>query len=399
MLAISARDMAFSKKIERSLARLSELNQVRERRVLQSAQNTSATLLNKSVLNFTSNDYLGVANHPRLKEALIEGAEQYGCGSGASQMISGFTDAHERLENKLTEFLDCEAVISLSNGYMANLALLSSLLDKDCHVFLDKLSHASLIDGVKLSDAKWRRFPHLDSSKLELMLNKTSENAMVVTDGLFSMDGDCADIASLAELSKNHSAHLHVDDAHGIGVYGARGRGTLEKANININAIGSLTGTFGKAFGSYGAFIAGAKSLIEYIKQWARPFIFTTALPPAIAYASEASIDIVQTETWRRDELHSLINYFRGHVQSSKLPFLDSVSPIQPLIIGSNHKAVALADYLQTKNILAHAVRPPSVRPNSARIRITLSASHTKQDIDKLFTHLTKWFQTNLVSL
>jgi len=344
----------------------------------------------RAMLAFCSNDYLGLAAHPAVVEALREGAARYGAGSGASHLISGHARAHAELEQRLAAFeaphLEAARALYFSTGYMANLAILSALGGREAEIFSESLNHASLIDGARLSRAAVQVYPHGDVAALASMLAaSTADTKIVVTDSVFSMDGDLAPLPQLLALCERHGAWLVVDDAHGFGVLGENGRGALEHFGLRSPHL-IYMGTLGKAAGVSGAFVAAHDTVIEWLLQRARPYIYTTAAAPAIAHALLASLDIIGgTEgRERRAHLQALIARLKQAVRLERWRLLPSDSAIQPLIIGSNEEALQAAAALDEKGLWVPAIRPPTVPAGSARLRITLSAAHTMQDIDAL---------------
>ncbi len=376
------------RRIQEELQRLRAQHLYRTRRVLESPQGVEVRVDGENLLSFCSNDYLGLANDARVIAAFRSGAEHYGVGSGASHLVTGHSVAHHALEEELAAFVGAERALLFSTGYMANLGIVSALLDRHGTVFEDKLNHASLIDAARLSGAQVKRYAHGDLARLETLLAVGEGEKLVLTDGVFSMDGDVADVARLTTLAQQHAAWLLVDDAHGLGVLGAHGRGTLELFGLQPQAPLILLGTLGKAFGTFGAFIVGDTDLVEYLIQRARPYIYTTALPPAVAEATRASLRIVQQEGWRRDALNARIAQFRAGAAQLGLTLLDSPTPIQALILGEAQAAVAASDALRTRGILVAAIRPPTVPAGSARLRITFSAQHSAQHIERLLEAL-----------
>ena len=375
-------------RIRAGLQRLRAQHLYRTRRVLESPQGVEVRVGGETLLAFCSNDYLGLANDARVIAALQAGARRYGAGSGASHLVTGHSVPHHALEEELATFVGAERALLFSTGYMANLGVVTSLLDRHGTVFEDKLNHASLIDAARLSGARVQRFAHADLAQLETQLGATQGDGLILTDGVFSMDGDIADVARMAALAQRHAAWLLVDDAHGLGVLGAHGRGTLEHFGLRPQAPLILLGALGKAFGGFGAFIAGDADLIEYLIQRARSYIYTTALPPAVAEATRASLRIVQAEGWRRDVLNARIAQFRAGAAQLGLTLLDSPTPIQALILGEAHAAVVASDALRVRGILVPAIRPPTVPAGSARLRITFSAQHTAQHVERLLEAL-----------
>jgi 8-amino-7-oxononanoate synthase len=379
--------------IREELQRLRAQHLYRARRVLESPQGVELRMDGESLLSFCSNDYLGLANDARVIAAFRDGAERYGVGSGASHLVTGHSVAHHALEEELAAFVGAERALLFSTGYMANLGVVSALLDRHGMVFEDKLNHASLIDAARLSGAQIKRYAHGDLTRLEALLSaggnaRANVEKLILTDAVFSMDGDVADVARLATLARQHAAWLLVDDAHGLGVLGMHGRGTLEQFGLRAQAPLILLGTLGKAFGTFGAFIAGDEELIEYLIQQARSYIYTTALPPAVAEATRASLRIVQEEDWRRDALRARVAQFRSGAAQLRLTLLDSSTPIQALILGDAQASVAASDALRARGILVAAIRPPTVPAGSARLRITFSAQHSAQHVERLLEAL-----------
>lgn len=361
----------------------------RTRQIHDSPQRPILLIDGLPYLAFCSNDYLGLANHPFLKAALKEGTKKYGVGSGASHLITGHTNAHHALEKALATFTKREKAILFSTGYMANIGVITALVGRRDAVFLDKLNHASLVDAALLSRAKIYRYPHSDMQTLALMLTKShAQHKLIITDGVFSMDGDVANLPQIIKLAKAHQAWVMVDDAHGLGVLGNTGGGTLEIYGLGTNEVPILMGTLGKAFGVFGAFVAGSELLIETLIQSARTYIYTTALPPALAEAVRASLLIGEETKRRRERLHELIAYFRTQAQARQIPLMESFTPIQPIILGESKKALAVSQALYKHRIIATAIRPPTVPQGTARLRITLSALHEENQIDRLIERL-----------
>lgn len=339
----------------------------------------------KSVISFCSNDYLGLANHPEVITAFKRGADQYGVGSGAAHLINGHSRAHHALEGELAEFTGRERALLFSTGYMANLGVVSALLTRGDTVFEDRLNHASLLDAGLLSGARLVRYRHAETDHLTNKIQKRdSEHKLILTDGVFSMDGDVAPLSELSRIAQAHDAWLMVDDAHGLGVIGNSGRGSLEHYGLDTEQVPILMGTLGKAFGTFGAFIAGSETLIETVIQSARTYIYTTAPPPAVAEATRTSLRVATRETWRREHLNGLISQFRKQVQQLALNLTDSTTPIQPIITGDATKAVQASKALLDRGFLVTAIRPPTVPVGTTRLRITLSAAHTENQLERL---------------
>jgi 8-amino-7-oxononanoate synthase len=343
----------------------------------------------RALIDFSSNDYLGLARHPALARAMRGCALRVGAGSGASHLITGHGAEHARLEEELAAFTGRERALLFSSGYMANLAVMSALVGRGERVLLDRLSHASLIDGARLAGARLRRYGHADAPCAE-RLAAAAHTALIATDGVFSMDGDLAPLPQLARAAQAHNAWLLVDDAHGLGVIGARGRGTLEHFNLGVAAVPLLIGTLGKAFGSFGAFVAGAGELIEFLIQKGRTYIYTTALPQPVAAASRAALALIQAESWRRERLGAHIARFRQLAADAGVPLMNSTTPIQPVLLGSAAAALTVQRQLEAAGLCVVAIRPPTVPAGSARLRVTLSAAHTAAQLEQLVEHLAR---------
>lgn len=372
-----------------ALAKRRAAHLYRTRKLLQSPQTPQVVVDGKNYLAFCSNDYLGLANHPDVIAALQKSAGKFGVGSGASHLVAGHSSEHHALEEELAAFTGRARALLFSTGYMANMGAITALVGQGDAVFEDRLNHASLLDAGLLSGARFQRFLHNDLTNLQNRLNKTdAQRKLIVVDGVFSMDGDCAPLPALAVLAQKHNAWLMVDDAHGFGCLGKTGAGTSEHFNLSQNDVPILMGTLGKAAGSFGAFIAGSETLIESLIQFARPYIYTTAMPPAVAAATRASLRLIQTEHWRREQLNSLIAHFRAGAQALNLQLMNSFSPIQPIVIGDEAKTLLISQKLSERGILIIAIRPPTVAVGSSRLRITFSAEHTVEQVDQLLIAL-----------
>jgi 8-amino-7-oxononanoate synthase len=357
---------------------------LRQRRVLESAQGAHVTVDGRDCLSFCSNDYLGLANHPALIAAAQQGAAQYGVGSGASHLVTGHSIAHHALETQLAQFVGLPAALLFSTGYMANIGVITALLGRGDAVFADKLNHASLNDAALLSRAEFKRYPHLDMAALEKLLAASkAKRKLVVTDAVFSMDGDLAPVPELLGLCERHDAYLMLDDAHGFGVLGAQGRGILEHFGVASPRIVYMA-TLGKAAGVSGAFVAGSEALIQTLIQRARSYIYTTATPPLLAVALSVSLKLICEEGHRRQHLAGLIEQLRGALQLRRWHLLPSETPIQPVVIGGNAETVKVSEALLQRGILVPAIRPPTVPKGQARLRISLSAAHSAQDVARL---------------
>jgi len=364
-------------------------NLYRERKVVESPQGTEVIVDGKKYLNFCSNDYLGLANHPEIISAFKTAADQFGVGSGSSHLVCGHTSLHHQLEEKLAEFTGRSRALLFSTGYMANLGVVNALVGKNDFVFEDKLNHASLLDAGLLSGARFQRFLHNDIDNLRTRLERAEAGRkLICVDGVFSMDGDLAPLPELAQLAQQHDAWLMVDDAHGFGVLGANGAGCAEHFNLDQNQLPILMGTLGKAAGTFGAFVAGSEALIETLIQFARTYIYTTALPAAVAAATLQSLALIRRESWRREHLNHLIARFRRGAQQLGLQLMQSQSAIQPLFVGEAEQALVLSEKLAARGLWIGAIRPPTVAAGTARLRITLSAAHTEAQVDYLLDAL-----------
>ena len=385
--------MSIDDVLQSALNERREQNLYRMRKVIDSAQGAEVIVDGKRYLNFCNNDYLGLANHPDIVSAFKNAADEFGVGSGASHLVCGHSALHHRLEEQLAEFTGRPRALLFSTGYMANLGVINALLGNGDHIFEDKLNHASLLDAGLLSGARFQRFLHNDIENLETRLARTQADEgggrkLIAVDGVFSMDGDCAPLPELAQLAQKHNAWLMVDDAHGIGVLGKNGGGCAEHFGLDINQLPILMGTLGKAFGTFGAFVAGSEALIETLIQFSRTYIYTTALPPAVAAATSKSLEIVQRETWRREHLQDLIAQFRRGAEQIGLRLFSSNTAIQPLLIGAADEAMRWSNALAERGFWISAIRPPTVPANSSRLRITLSAAHSEKQIEQLLDAL-----------
>ncbi|WP_440468027.1 8-amino-7-oxononanoate synthase [Pseudomonas sp. YH-1] len=365
----------------------------RRRPLLESPQGPDVVIDGQPMLAFCSNDYLGLANHPEVIAAMRAGAERWGVGGGASHLVNGHCGPHHELELALAEFTGRPRALLFSTGYMANLGTVTALVGKGDSVLEDRLNHASLLDAGLLSSARFSRYLHNDAASLASRLEKTEGNTLVVTDGVFSMDGDLADLPALCAKARDKGAWVMVDDAHGFGPLGATGGGIVEHFGLGIEDVPVLVGTLGKAFGTAGAFVAGSEELIETLIQFARPYIYTTSQPPAVACATLKSLELLRAESWRRDHLNALIARFRAGAQAIGLELMDSPTPIQPILVGGSARAMALSAELRQRGILVGAIRPPTVPAGTARLRVTLSASHSEAQVDRLLVALAESWQ------
>lgn len=360
----------------------------RQRPLLQSPQGPQVMVDGTPLLAFCSNDYLGLANHPEVIDAWRAGAERWGVGGGASHLVIGHSSPHHELELALAEFTGRPRALLFTTGYLANLGALTALVGQGDSVLQDRLNHASLLDGGLLSGARFSRYLHNDADSLGKRLDKATGNALVVTDGVFSMDGDIADLPALAAQTQARGAWLMVDDAHGFGTLGRHGGGVVEHFGLDMGQVPVLVGTLGKAFGTAGAFVAGSEELIECLIQFARPYIYTTSQPPALACATLRSLQLLRDEHWRREHLAALIRQFRQGAEQIGLHLMDSFTPIQPILIGDAARAMRLSAMLRERGLMVTAIRPPTVPVGSARLRVTLTAAHSAAQVQLLLNAL-----------
>jgi 8-amino-7-oxononanoate synthase len=341
------------------------------------------------LLNFSSNDYLGLAQQYAVASALQDAAAQFGAGSTASHLVCGHHALHDALEKELADWLGAPRALLFGSGFLANLAVVQALLGEDDVCVQDRLNHASLIDAARLAGCHLRRYPHGDAEGALRQLRATPDvAALLVTDGVFSMDGDSAPLRELALLARVQQATLYVDDAHGVGVLGPDGRGSVAAAGLDVGAVPLQLATLGKALGGYGAAVLGADALVAHLAETARPYLYTTALPPALAAASLAAVKLARKDAWRREKLEALVARFREGAARRGLALLPSQTPIQPLLVGDDRRALALAEALEARGFWVVAIRPPTVPEGCARLRITLSAAHAEADVDALLAAL-----------
>ncbi|MFZ6755010.1 8-amino-7-oxononanoate synthase [Undibacterium sp. Dicai25W] len=390
--------------LQDELAELEQQHLIRRRRTVDSAQGATLQAEGKELLAFCSNDYLGLATHPLVVQALQQGASLYGAGSGASHLISGHSRAHMALEERLAEFMapnvEQARALYFCTGYMANQAIITALAGKDAAVFSEELNHASLIDGVRLSRAATKVFPHKDYAALEKMLKAcTAKKRVVVTDSVFSMDGNIADLPPLLALCEQYDAWLIVDDAHGFGVLGENGRGVLEHFNLKSPNLVYM-GTLGKAAGVGGAFVAAHETVIEWLIQKARAYIYTTAAAPALAHALLTSLDIISGAEGneRRAHLNKLIQMFSLGLNLQQWKLMPSLTAVQPVVIGDNAAMLTIAGNLLEQGYWVGAIRPPTVPVGTARLRVTLSAAHTELQVHQLAQAINRLDQMSYVA-
>ncbi|WP_154224261.1 aminotransferase class I/II-fold pyridoxal phosphate-dependent enzyme [Marinicella rhabdoformis] len=369
------------------LQNLREQQLYRERVVRTSKVGRYVSINGKQLLNFNCNDYLDLSAHPALIIAATNASQKLGFGSTGSPLMSGYTSLHQELEFAMASFLGYDKAVLFSTGYMANLGIAQALLNKDDVLVEDKLNHASLIDGALIARAQLKRYSHLNYDKAEEALAlKGNKNALLASDGIFSMDGDSPDLRALSVMAQTHDALLWVDDAHGVGMFGDSGRGTVEAQGLNKNNVPLLSGTFGKAFGSSGAYAVGSNEVIDTIIQKARTYKFNTSMPVATIAANLKALEIIQSESWRREKVLDLIHYYKEQVVLYDLEHCaqESDTAIQPFVLGSEEATLEKAAYLLDRGIFVSAIRPPTVAKNQCRLRFTLTAALEKEDIDLL---------------
>jgi 8-amino-7-oxononanoate synthase len=373
------------------LERLESAGLYRRRRIVAHGEGLAPAELmvdGRRCLAFCSNDYLGLARDPRVARAMAEAAARWGAGSGAAHLVTGHTAEHHALEEALAEFTGFERALHFSTGYMANLGLVCALAGRGDLIVEDRLNHASLLDASRLSGATVRRYAHADAAAAARRLAAPAGRRLIVTDAVFSMDGDAAPLAALAALARATGAWLLADDAHGLGVVGAGGRGSLSAAGLGPGDVTALVGTLGKAFGTFGAFVAGSAALVETLIQRARSYIYTTATPPAVAAAARAALAIAREESWRRARLEALVSRFRAGAALLGLRLAPSATPIQPVFAGEARAALDAAEALYRVGLWATPIRPPTVPAGSSRLRVTFSAAHSPNDVDRLLEAL-----------
>jgi len=382
--------------LESRLRELGDAGLARRRALVQGPVGATLRVSGSDWLSFCSNDYLGLAEHPAIADAARRALDRYGVGAGASGLVCGHTEVHEELEHRLAAFVGLPRALHFSTGYMANLGVVPSLVGPGDAIFSDRLNHASLIDAARLSRADVMVYPHLDIDRLDRMMRESHHpTKLILTDAVFSMDGDQAPLARLLDLSETHDGWLVVDDAHGFGVLGRDGRGSLSQGGLHSDRI-VYVGTLGKAAGVFGAFAAGSEFAIEWVQQKARTYMFTTASPPLLAAALLAAVDLIESESWRRDRLARSAARLREALAPDPLRppsrqrphLLHSNTPIQALIVGDNEPAMRLMNALRQDGIWVPAIRPPTVPAGTARLRISLSAAHTDADVDRLVASL-----------
>jgi glycine C-acetyltransferase len=368
--------------LEEELQGLREQGLYRTIRGIDTPQGPRIKIDGREVINLSSNNYLGLADHPKVKDAAVKALQRYGAGAGASRLVSGDMQPHRELEVHLARFKGTEAALLFNSGYHANLGIITAMVGRGDIILSDRLNHASIIDAAILSRTRVKRYPHCDVDVLErlLMEHRQSRRRLIVTDGLFSMDGDIAPLKEIATLAERYDAILMVDDAHATGALGGSGRGSLEHHGINSTDVIQM-GTLGKAIGSFGGFVAGSRALIEYLSNRARPFVFTTALPPSVCAASSAALEIITQEPELIAALQERATFMRNALKAAGLNTMATESQIIPLLIGDQEKAVTVSDRLLKEGLYVQAIRPPTVPKGTSRLRITVMATHTLDDL------------------
>ncbi|MFQ5786769.1 MAG: 8-amino-7-oxononanoate synthase [Thermodesulfobacteriota bacterium] len=375
--------------ISDELEKIKKSGLYRELNIVESAQGTHLKIKGKTYLSFCSNNYLGLANHPLVIKAVKDAVEKYGWGAGASRLVSGNMTLHEKLENEISRFKGKESTIVFPTGYMANIGTISSLVSKEDLVICDKLNHASIIDGCRLSGADLRVYTHCDMEKLENILMKSTKYSrkLIITDTVFSMDGDLAPLPDIVSIARKYNAIVMVDEAHGTGVFGKKGRGVVEHFNLS-EKVNIVMGTLSKAVGSLGGYITGDADLINYLRNKARSFVYTTALPSAVCAASVAGIKLIQKDPSLRTSLWNNVRYLNEKLKLLDFNVISSESQIIPIMIGDAKEAVNVSKFLHKEGILIPAIRPPTVPAKSSRLRMTVMSIHTRDDLDKLLNVL-----------
>lgn len=383
--------------IAEQLAQRKQQHLYRQSTPVSGQQSRLVEVMGKQYLNFSSNDYLGLASDPALIKAWQKGADLFGIGSGGSYLVTGYNQVHHDVTQQLKQWLGLPAVALFSSGYSANQAIIKLLLSKKDLLLQDKLNHASLMEAGSISDAKMQRFKHNDTNQLATILTKHADvnNKLVISEGVFSMDGDKAPVSQLRASCDEHDAWLMIDDAHGLGVLGKEGKGSVVAQNMANSDINIYMATFGKALGVGGAFVSGSEELIEYITNFSKPYIYTTGLPPAMVYCIGEAASLAEKQQWRRDHLDALIAHFKSEAARYEIPLMGSESAIQPVMIGDSETALAVSNTLKSKGIWTTAIRPPTVPANTARLRVTLTVNHLTEDITLLVKNIRQAIDAN----
>lgn len=375
--------------LEQKLEKLREEHLFRELKSVTGALGEWVEIQGKKLLNLSSNNYLGIAGHPLLKTAAIQAVQQLGCGATSARLIVGNYELYDQVEQDLARFKDTEASLIFNTGYMANLGIISALVGRGDIIISDKINHASIIDGIRLSGAKFLRYKHTDMVDLERCLKKAEDypRKLIITDSVFSMDGDLAPLLEIVELKEKYGAVLMIDEAHGSGIFEENGRGLAEFYKV-ADRVEITMGTLGKAFGCSGAYVAGRKVLIDYLRNKARSFIFTTGLPPSVLASVQAALQVVQQENWRREEILAKAAWVRSDLNEAGFNLLNSQSQIIPILVGDNATTLEFSSRLFDVNILAMAVRPPTVPLNAARLRLAVMATHSNEELTEAVKHI-----------
>ena len=385
------------KKIKNKLKEIKLSSSYRVRKIKDSGNSQIFVYKNKKLLSFASNDYLSLSNDKRIINSAKRSLDNHGYSTSSSALISGYTKSHFKLEEEISSFLGQEKTLLFSTGYQANLGVIKSLASRGDYIISDKLNHASLIDGSIISRANFKRYEHNDYKKLEELLKKNkTNNKLIISDSLFSMDGDIPNLKKIATIVKKFESPLLIDEAHSIGVFGKEGRGIVHKNSLNKREDILITGTFGKAVGTFGAFFSGSKEYVEFVMQKARSYIYSTSLPVNAVEATRKSIKIIVKENWRREKLFSLINYYKKNIGNSGFKSIKSSSQIQAILIGDNKDAIYVSEELLKNGIYIPAIRPPTVEEGKSRLRVSLTVNHEESDIDYLINILQK-ISRNLV--
>ncbi len=380
-----------TQKMGYKLAYLDTQARRRSRPIIDSRDDNLIAIDHQNYINFASNDYLGLIKHPKITSTFLKAANQYGFGSGSSGVVSGYFDIQCELEKKFAKWLQVDRTILFNSGYLANIGVIGSLAWRSCTILSDRLCHASILDGIHLSRAKHYRYQHNSINHLKMLSEKKAPD-IIITESLFSMEGDIAPIQEIMMLAKQCRANVIIDDAHGIGILGQHGRGISEHANITQDQFTCLVSPLGKAFNGMGAIVAGKEDIIEPILQFARSYRYTTALPPAICAGLLTVLDVVIDETWRRDKLNEIIHFFNEQANDKGLKIVSSdTTPIRSIIIGDNQKVTQLQQKLLANGFYTAAIRPPTIPENSARIRISLNCLHTQQQVSCLLNHISEY--------
>ncbi len=376
--------------IKKNLKNLKIAGNYRIRRKRDSGNSHIFVYKNKNYLSFASNDYLSLSDDKRIINSAKKSLDKYGFGTSSSPLISGYTKSHFKLEEEISKFLGQEKTLLFSTGYQANMGVIKSLVNRKDNIFADQLNHASLIDGSILSRANFKRYKHSDIKNLENLISnsKSLANNLIISDSLFSMDGDLANLKKLKTLSKKSNSLLLIDEAHALGVFGKSGEGLISEHGLNNEDNIFLTGTFGKSVGTYGAFFSGNSDYVEYVMQKARSYIYSTSIPVNAVEATRKSLKIIEKESWRREKLFSLIQYFKKNIKKINYECLDSDSQIQVIIIGKSIDAINVSEELLKKGIYLPAIRPPTVEEGKSRLRVSLTVNHEESDIDYLINIL-----------